>query len=202
MNDIYEIAIHAAKSGAKRGCYAICFQDLEDMIQEAALAIWQSKNKYNKGRAYYFVAGRRWAEAWLKWWKYGANTDKLRGMYDDIDPPISLFDLHRYETITPIFGNTKWLVEMSDEQTDLLKMVFYKTRKKFGKKEIEAIDRDVMICQGLYARDSTEAIGLSIGKSPHMVNRYRADIRNRLRKYIKKTNYDSGDSATSFYVPR
>lgn len=185
MIELYEIATHAAKSGAKRGCYSICSQDMDDMIQEAALAILESKKGH--GRAYYFVAGRRWSEAWLKWWKYGAGADKLRGLIDNIDPLISLFSLGRNENFKPAFNEDK-PTEMQDGQIDQLKEIFYKIRKRHHANIDRAVWRDIAICKGLYAKESTEAIGLEIGTNAHMINRYRHDIRKRLTEYLESKN--------------
>ncbi|RLC88742.1 MAG: hypothetical protein DRJ03_01440 [Chloroflexi bacterium] len=183
VEDIYRIAKKSAKSAAARGCYAICDSDLDDMIQNAAIAIWQSKP--GMSNAYYFVAGKRSASAWLIWWKYGATRDKLRGMLDEIETPINISAIERWEeVIANVRPHQK--SGLSLQQQEVLHNIFWQTRRKHGSKEIAGIRRDIAICNGLVRGDTTAGIAQEIGLTMQKINRYRQDIRKRLEKYINE----------------
>jgi len=179
-DEIYRLARMAAKSAAHRGVFAICADDLADMIQVAALAIWRARP--GEREAYYFVAGRTAALNWLVWWKYGAPEGKLRaGLLERIETPLSLDWLSGMELVERPADERS---QMSAAMADDLRRIFYVTRRKHGTKELAGIERDVAICQGLWQEDSTEAIGLRLGLSAHMVNSYREYLRKRLQRYI------------------
>lgn len=157
----------------------ICDSDLADMIQTAAIAIWSCGS--GKREAYYFSAGRFAAQNWLTWWKYGAPRDKLRGLMGKIQTPLSLDWLRRYQSPRlPELPKT-----MTVERVKQLRKIFWMTRRKHGPREIAGIERDILICQGLLAGDTPEGIGMQLDLNPHMIGRYRAEIRKRLQKYLR-----------------
>lgn len=180
MNEIYRIAHAAAKSASKQGCFMICDQDLDDMIQAAALAIWQCRS--DTSEAYYFSAGKMAAWNWLIWWKYGASHTKLRyGLLEELETNLSIDWLRGYDRIERSVEDKE---PLPDEIIEQLHEVFWITRRKHGPKEISGIERDTEICARLARGDSTEGIGYELGLSVHMVNNYRWLLRKRLERYI------------------
>lgn len=188
MTDWYHIATMSAKSAGKRGCFAVCGADMDDMIQEAAIAIWQHNGK-DRSEAYLFTAGRRQAESWLIWWKYGAPHTKLRGLFGKIETPISL-SWHAKRVPVECRGDATDKT-MTDSEREKLYKVFYETRRKHGKSELRGIERDIEIVDGLVNGDSTAVIGERLGLSVKMVNSYRQLLRKRLTKYIDETKKGS-----------
>lgn len=123
------------------------------------------------------------ASNWLVWWKYGAHHDKLRGLYGKIETPLSLEELRREERLM-LPGDDAPRV-MPAYQIEHLRTIFMLTRRKHGSKERAGIERDIVICMGLVAGESTEGIGHELGINIHMVNRYRALLRTRLKRYLQ-----------------
>lgn len=179
MTDWYWVARMSVKSVVAHTRYPVCEDDFSDMLQVAAIAIWQAKPGMSE--AYYFSAGRTAVQNWLTWWEYGAPRDKLRGMMDELLPPVSLDGIEHLMT-KPVYPRT-----VPTEYVDAIREIFYQTRyKKYGVKTNSAVERDTTICVMLMTESETIGIAHELGLSVHMVNRYRADIRKRLKKYANR----------------
>lgn len=176
IDDVINLAKRAAKSSAKRGCYMICSDDLDDMTQVAAIAIWQCAG--NRSNAYLFSVGRTAATNWLIWWKYGATNDKLRGLIGQIETPMSIDEISK-SIICSKYDDRNGL--SSDEVEKIKKVLIHARRKRPIRMDI--IEIDIWILNNLIMERSTENMVFESGKSKHYIYQRRQEIRHDLRRY-------------------
>jgi len=170
--DDYQLAICAAKTVAGRIGYPVCDDDLADMIQEAYLAIWETRRKSEK---YRLGSGKIRAKNWLIWWIYGAKWDKIRGMR--ISAPVSI---DNYEKTADILQEEQNIVDLEDEIRKIIFAVSKNGRlKAYIERDVEILTR---ICNG----DTTAGIAMELGLSLHRINCHRQLVRKRLEKWMKR----------------
>ena len=180
--NIYQVARQSVKSVLAHTFYPVCEDDFQDMLQAAALAIWQARP--GEREAYYFEAGRTAARGWLVWWKYGAGRDKLFRKVNaipNLQEPVSLEDIQH-----PVAQRVSRRAPLPDWMIAELREIFYGTRRKHGPKELAGIERDLVIVSGLVEERETIGIAHELGISRHMVNQYRQLLRKRLERYLAK----------------
>ena len=181
---MYTLADRAAMQAARRLQHNCTPQDIEDMRQEAALAIWHN---LDRGENYTLVCGRNAA---LKWWRhYVAGWSR-----NDAQPQP-----------TPQSGATAWptghdgeslaerFIKSPDEAKQglppeiLLKLVeiFIDARAHGGDRTLKAAMRDAQIvgllCQGATVEGIAHRLSIPIDQ----VSCYRTKIRRVLRAHLK-----------------
>lgn len=171
-----EKAVYAARCAARRVNWNVSPADLEDMTQEAAIAIWKNMDR---GENYAFVCG---INAALKWWRvfvmgWHRNDRPITETPQGASIPFSFIQNEEGEGIIDELPSTSEQEPgqpLADEIIQLLAEIFA------VEESTASAVRDARIVAMVIAGHTNEGIAKSMGIRPCSIKRYRSNIRRMM----------------------
>lgn len=182
VEDMLDIADHAARSLIRRHGYDICQMDYEDMVSEALIGMLEVDEAVISGdvRGYMYVAAYNSCFDWLWWWHFGKSYAYCRYT----EPP-RIVDVDEIE-IAEICPDESPRCMAVEEQTRL-RDILLAGRIKKGQRGLNAAQRDVRIIDLLVQGYNNFGVCQEMGLPYASVNSYRRRIRARLERYYHET---------------
>lgn len=162
----------------RRKIYELQVMDIEDMQQEAHIAIF---NNQDRGEAYALSCGINAAIMWYKNFVLEWHRNDQPYLNTPQGEAVSLPERFEEEALESKRNDN--IVPLSDEVIKVLTEVFISARKRGGNRTQKAVVRDLKIVALLFEGYNNHGIGQELSISADCVKQYRYKIQSILKEY-------------------